>query len=1306
MALPNGDGLSPVRIQHLLSLGTVLTKFYQKRRPEKRSFEVNYETRQIVWRRQAGRIEGYINIWEIKEVRRGKTSRDFERWPDEAKRLQPSHCFVVYYGLEFRLKSLSVAAMNPDESHSWVIGLNHLMNETKQAPYPVAIERWLKREFYAMGKNKNDTVTLRDMKSFLPRVNLRISTRDLKEHFTEADQWGKQEIGIEGFGKLYHSLIFQRELAEKFKMYYNERNQVSQIDFIQFLAQEQKDELANDPGAVCKFIKNYKGVQDVSVDTHFTVKEFVEFLYSRENCIYDTAHNVVTDDMDHPICDYWIASSHNTYLTGDQVASESSVEAYARCLRSGCRCVELDCWDGNDGLPIIYHGHTLTSKIRFRDVVECIKEHAFVTSEYPVILSIENHCSLPQQRNMAATFQEIFGDMLLTHPIDRASNTLPSPSQLMKKIILKHKKLPDASNGEVFTVAIEDIADLDLRNTIKNGIMMLEDPADGEWTPHYFVLTESKLYYSEEAQVQRNDDDDDTASQLDVAMPNEELHYAEPWFHGKLTSNSPQDRPPREIAEQLLTQYQQGDGTFLVRESETFKGDYSLSFWAKNRVNHCRIKSKLERGQPKYFLVENVCFDSLYSLISHYRQVPLRSRDLELLLTEPVPQPQRHENKEWFHKKLSRQEAEDMLKRVTIEGSFLVRKSERDEDAFSISFRSEGKIKHCRIKQEGRLFTIGTAQFESLVELVGYYEKYPLYRKMKLKKPINEAAVAQYGVEADDSAIYGHPDIYMDPNQFIPKVTVKALYDYRAQRDDELSFCKHAIITNVDKQDHGWWKGDYGGKKNMWFPSNYVEEIANPSNAPDSTQDSTLMGNLQKGAIEIRGCSVDMMVGVRTRQQFVLRIVSPSQQRPPVDVAATTLEDLQDWTKHIQEASVKAEERVIIAQSHERKMRIAKEFSDLVVYCRSVPFREDNIPGNYYEMSSFPETRVERYFFKEKCKILLTYNTMQLSRTYPRGQRFDSSNYDPIPIWHLGSQMVSLNYQTPDRFMQINEGMFLLNGKCGYVLKPECMRKDSFDPYDHTTVEDKEPIHLTITILAARHLVKTGRGIASPFVEVEVIGADYDNSNKYKTQTKPENGFNPVFGEGSDVGERCEFDVQNPELAFIRFVVQDEDVFGDPNFLGQATYPLKAIRTGYRSVPLKNGHSDDLELATLLVHVDKRVIGESDDSDLYASIQVLRNRTDQLMTQVTRMGETNAEDVAMMAKQAELNRCQEILFELTEKRRNQIEKKKIRKQTSSSSISSLQGTTPAPRTPPPRNPSQSSRSSTSSVNSRTNLVRR
>lgn len=51
-------------------------------------------------------------------------------------------------------------------------------------------------------------------------------------------------------------------------------------------------------------------------------------------------------DLSWPISAYFISSSHNTYLTGNQLYSDSTTEAYANVLRRGCRCVEIDVWDG------------------------------------------------------------------------------------------------------------------------------------------------------------------------------------------------------------------------------------------------------------------------------------------------------------------------------------------------------------------------------------------------------------------------------------------------------------------------------------------------------------------------------------------------------------------------------------------------------------------------------------------------------------------------------------------------------------------------------------------------------------------------------------------------------------------------------------------------------------------------------------------------------------------------------------------------------------------------------------------------
>jgi phosphatidylinositol phospholipase C, beta len=145
---------------------------------------------------------------------------------------------------------------------------------------------------------------------------------------------------------------------------------------------------------------------------------FLRYLLSEDNPVVSAAKSYQLDDMDQPLPHYFINSSHNTYLTGHQLTGKSSVEIYRQCLLAGCRCVELDFWNGRTEEPVIVHGYTFVPEISAKEVIEAIAETAFKTSDYPVILSFENHCNTRQQAKIAQYCREFFGDMLLDTPLD------------------------------------------------------------------------------------------------------------------------------------------------------------------------------------------------------------------------------------------------------------------------------------------------------------------------------------------------------------------------------------------------------------------------------------------------------------------------------------------------------------------------------------------------------------------------------------------------------------------------------------------------------------------------------------------------------------------------------------------------------------------------------------------------------------------------------------------------------------------------------------------------------------------------
>ena len=249
--------------------------------------------------------------------------------------------------------------------------------------------------------------------------------------------------------------------------------------------------------------------------------------------------------------------------------------------------------------------------------------------------------------------------------------------------------------------------------------------------------------------------------------------------------------------------------------------------------------------------------------------------------------------------------------------------------------------------------------------------KFNLYQKVKLSYPVSKDIVKRMGnlsLLEDDNAYTSSG--YMDPTTEIAKdkVTVKALYDYKAQHDDELSFCKHAIITNVDKKNNQlWWTGDYGGKLQQYFPANYVLEISNVDGF-DGHENSTdpLLGNLQKGTIDVSGAVVEMAVVPGGEVEWMIRIHTPSMQNF-FECGAETKEVAIEWRNAIMEAAQNASVLENERRKMERNSKVAKEMSDLIIYCRSVPFK--NAGWLFYEMSSFAETKAEKYFLQQEMKV-------------------------------------------------------------------------------------------------------------------------------------------------------------------------------------------------------------------------------------------------------------------------------------------------------------------------------------------------
>lgn len=230
------------------------------------------------------------------------------------------------------------------------------------------------------------------------------------------------------------------------------------------------------------------------------------------------------------------------------------------------------------------------------------------------------------------------------------------------------------------------------------------------------------------------------------------------------------------------------------------------------------------------------------------------------------------------------------------------------------------------------------------------------------------------------------------------------------------------------------------------------------------------------------------------------------------------------------------------AGDKKKASKILPALSQLGVYTRAFTFKnftqpEAAIPSHVFSLSEAKAVDMH----ESSGDALFSHNRDYLMRAYPSGMRVNSSNLEPLFLWSQGVQMAALNWQSWDKGMMLNEGMFA--GEEGWVLKPEGYRGTIKDSDAGNTVR-KRNLDLTIELFAGQNLPLPSDEKAAkkfhPYVKCDLLyptdktsSEDSTKSNgKRKRVSKTNKGADPDFH-----GEPLRFsNVSNvvEELSFIR----------------------------------------------------------------------------------------------------------------------------------------------------------------------------
>lgn len=450
-------GIAPT-ISSVLEQGTSLIKVTKKKRKTLK-FRLDTSTAKVCWDATNPAKQFYID--DVREIRVGadaRNSRQDIQVPPEQEDCWMTIVYDVPEGSKNRhIKTMHLIAPNQYIVQLWTEALKavereriEIMNalsanlDKSQRSMAMAWKQAVARSKHEGGRK----IDFDDALFVCRKLEINCSADTVRKHFNKADA---DLVGMLNYAQ-YESFINLFKLRKDTRSIYEsikptDETELSLTSFLNFLRDYQGVDTEKDRRHwETKFESFARGHSTRGFETApvnalpltMNLLSFQNFLSSGTNGVLAPS-NTDAVTLDRPLNEYFVSSSHNTYLMGRQVAGASSVEGYISALVKGCRCIEVDCWDGKDGRPVVNHGRTLSTEVLFEDCISIISKYAFASSAYPLIISLEVHCNAEQQAVMVDIMLRYFGEALVTAPLMTNVVNLPSPEELRNRILIKVK---------------------------------------------------------------------------------------------------------------------------------------------------------------------------------------------------------------------------------------------------------------------------------------------------------------------------------------------------------------------------------------------------------------------------------------------------------------------------------------------------------------------------------------------------------------------------------------------------------------------------------------------------------------------------------------------------------------------------------------------------------------------------------------------------------------------------------------------------------------------------------------------------